>query len=201
MAVISNGTTLINNAALDSGISGGAMKLITTNTISSAVSSTSFTSSIDTTYKSYIFYFNNIKPSNVDAVFGFQGSTNGGSSYGVNTTVAYYNAYHDEADTSTNLGYRTGEDQANSTDYQSFQVNYGGEADENGAGWLQIFEPSSTTYIKHFTSRSSNYHSSDYAIDCFFGGYFNTTSAINAIDFKMSSGNIASGVIKMYGIL
>ena len=201
MAVISNGTTLINNAALDSGVSTGAMKLITTNTISSAVSSSSFTSSIDTTYKSYIFYWNNIKPSNADAVFGFQGSTNGGSSYGISTTVAYYNAYHNEADTSTNLGYRTDEDQANSTDYQSFQVNYGGEADENGAGWLQIFEPSSTTYIKHFISRSSNYHSADYAIDCFFGGYFNTTSAINAIDFKMASGNIASGVIKMYGIL
>ena len=201
MAVISNGTTLINNATLDSGVATGAMKLITTNTISSAASSISFTSGIDTTYKSYIFYWNNIKPSAVDAQFTFQGSTNGGSSYGISTTVAYYNAYHNESGTTTNLGYRTGEDQANSTDYQSFQVNYGGEADENGAGWLQIFEPSSTTYIKHFISRSSNYHSADYAIDCFFGGYFNTASNINAIDFKMDNGNTASGTIKMYGIL
>jgi len=200
MAVISNGTTLINNAALDSGVSTGAMKLITTSTVSSAVSSISFTSGIDSTYKSYVFYFNNIKLAS-GAEFGFQGSTNGGSSYGVSTTVAYYNAYHDEADTTFNLGYRTGEDQANSTDYQSFQINYAEGADENGAGWLQIFEPSSTTYIKHFISRSSNYHNANYAIDCFFGGYFNTTSAINAIDFKGAGVNITGGTIKMYGIL
>lgn len=201
MPVISNGTTLIDNGALDSGVPTGSLKLLATSTVSSAVASISFTSGIDTTYKSYIFYFTDIQAANTSVEFGFQGSTNGGSSYGVNTTVAFFNAYHNEGDSATDLGYRTGEDQASSTDYQTFQVNYGNGADECGCGWLQIFEPSSTTYVKHFISRSSNYHSADYAIDNIFGGYFNTTSAINAVDFKMSAGNITAGTIKMYGVL
>ena len=201
MAVISNGTTLIDAGALDSGVNKGAYKLISTTTLSSAAASISFTSGFSSTYNSYIFYFTDIKAANASVEFGFQGSTNGGSSYGISSTVAYFNAYHNESDTSTSVGYRTGEDQASSTDYQSFQVNYGNGSDESGCGWLQLFEPSSTGLVTHFISRSSNYHSADYAIDCFFVGYFNTTSNINAIDFKMSAGNISTGTIKMYGVL
>lgn len=200
MAVISGGTTLINNGALDSGVATGNLILLSTQTASNS-SSISFTSGIDSTYDSYIFKFVDIKTVTDGVQFGFQGSTNGGSSYGITTTVSYYNAYHDEGDSATSLGYRTGEDQASSTDYQSFQINYASGSDESGCGFLQLFNPSSTTFIKHFISRSSNYHNANYAIDCFFGGYFHTTSsAVNAIDFKTSSGNISTGTIKMYGV-
>jgi len=199
MAVISGGTTLINNGALDSGVATGNLILLSTQTASDS-SSISFTSGIDSTYDSYIFKFFDIKAATDSAEFSFQGSTDGGSSYGITLTCSYYNAYHDEADTATNLGYRTGEDQGGSTDYQTFQQDYGGGSDESGCGFLQLFKPSSTTFVKHVISRSNNYHSGNYAIDCFFGGYFHTTSAVNAIDFKMNTGNISTGTIKMYGV-
>ena len=155
---------------------------------------------LDNTYKEYLFTFKDIHPATNSVVFSFQGSTDSGSSYGVTATTSFFNAYHDEADSTTNLGYRTGEDLAQSTNFQGFQSNYGNLADESGAGYLHLFNPSSTTFVKHFISRSSNYHAGNYAIDNYFAGYFNTTSAIDAIQFKMSSGNIDAGDICLYGI-
>jgi len=199
MAVVSGGTTLIDNGALDAGVSTGSLILLSTQT-ASASASISFTSGIDSTYDSYVFKFYNIHPATDDVNFTFNGSTNGGSTYAVTKTTTFFNAYHNESDSVTNLGYRIGEDLAQSTSFQIFQSNYGADNDQNGCGYLTLFNPSSTTFVKHFISRSSNYHDSDYAMDNFIGGYFNTTSAINAIQFKMSSGNIDDGIIKMYGV-
>ena len=154
---------------------------------------------LDNTYKEYLFTFKDIHPATDSVTFSFQGSTNSGSSYGVTATTSFFNAYHDEADSATNLGYRTAEDLAQSTSFQGFQSNYGNLADESGAGYLHLFNPSSTTFVKHFISRSSNYHAGNYAIDNYFAGYFNTTSAIDAIQFKMSSGTF-DGDICLYGI-
>tara|TARA_R100000306_G_C4306078_1_gene107706 strand:- start:15 stop:635 length:621 start_codon:yes stop_codon:yes gene_type:complete len=156
---------------------------------------------LDNTYKEYIFTWKDIHPSNDGVAFSFQGSTDTGSSYGVTMTTSFFNAYHDEADSATSLGYRTGEDIAQGTGYQGFQVNYGADNDQSGCGFLQLFNPSSTTFVKHFISRSSNVHDGDYSMDNFVGGYFNTTSAIDAIQFKMSLGNIDVGDICLYGIL
>ena len=189
---------------LEATLSGGSMTFIKKLTASSS-STLSFVDGssdvvLDSTYKEYIFIFKDIHPATNDVFFSFQGSTDGGSSYGVTITTSFFNAYHNEANTTTNLGYRTGEDLAQSTSFQRFQSNYGAGSDESGCGFLHLFNPSSTTFVKHFISRSSNYHASDYAIDNFVGGYFNTTSAIDAIQFKMSSGNIDAGTITLYGI-
>ena len=190
--------------ALEATISGGSMTFIKKLTASSSgtLSFIDGSSSVvlDNTYKEYMFIFINVHPATDNVGFTFQTSTNGGSSYGVTVTTSFFNAYHNEAGNTTNLGYRTGEDLAQSTDFQLFQSNYGGGNDESGSGYLHLFNPSSTTFVKHFISRSSNYHQADYAMDNYIGGYFNTTSAIDAIQFKMASGNIDAGTITLYGI-
>ena len=197
--VVCNNNSLSAITSIPASITGGALNLISTQTASSS-STISFTSGIDSTYKEYIFKFIDIHPATDGVTFSFQGSTDTGSSYGVTMTTSFFNAYHNEADSATNLGYRTGEDLAQSTSFQGFQSNYGNGNDENGVGFLHLFDPSNTTFVKHFISRSSNYHSADYAIDNYVAGYFNTTSAIDAIQFKMSSGNIDAGTIKLYGV-
>tara|TARA_R100001126_G_scaffold100641_1_gene79114 strand:+ start:11 stop:616 length:606 start_codon:yes stop_codon:yes gene_type:complete len=197
--VVCNNNSLSAITSIPASISGGALNLISTQTASSSAT-ISFTSGIDSTYKEYIFKFIDIHPATDGVTFSFQGSTDTGSSYGVTMTTSFFNAYHNEADSATNLGYRTGEDLAQSTSFQGFQSNYGNGNDENGVGFLHLFDPSNTTFVKHFISRSSNYHSADYAIDNYVAGYFNTTSAIDAIQFKMSSGNIDAGTIKLYGV-
>ena len=200
MSIVKLNNRGVRSATTFGSITGlGSMVFISKQTASSS-STISFTSGIDSTYKEYLFTFKDIHPATNSVVFSFQGSTDSGSSYGVTATTSFFNAYHDEADSTTNLGYRTGEDLAQSTNFQGFQSNYGNLADESGAGYLHLFNPSSTTFVKHFISRSSNYHAGNYAIDNYFAGYFNTTSAIDAIQFKMSSGNIDAGTIKLYGI-
>ena len=196
---VCNNNSMSAITSLPSGVGGGSMNLISTQTASSS-STISFTSGIDSTYKEYIFKFIDIHPSSDNVEFSFNGSSDGGSNYNVTKTTTVFNAYHDEADSATNVGYRTSEDLAQSTAFQTFQIDYGADNDQNGVGTLHLFDPSNTTFVKHFISRSSNYHNADYAIDCYVAGYFNTTSAIDAIQFKMSSGNIDSGTIKLYGI-
>jgi len=196
---VCNNNSMSAITSLPSGVGGGSLNLISTQTASSS-STISFTSGIDSTYKEYIFKFIDIHPSSDNVEFSFNGSSDGGSNYNVTKTTTVFNAYHNEADSATDVGYRTFEDLAQSTAFQTFQIDYGADNDQNGVGTLHLFDPSNTTFVKHFISRSSNYHNADYAIDCYVAGYFNTTSAIDAIQFKMSSGNIDSGTIKLYGI-
>jgi hypothetical protein len=141
----------------------------------------------------------NIHPATDDVAFTFQTSTDSGSNYGVTLTSTAFHAYHNEADTATNLTYYTSRDLAQST---SFQIlgEVGNDNDQSVSGTLQLFNPSSTTYVKHFIATSSMSTSSDYLENQFYGGYFNTTSAINAVQFKMASGNIDDGIIKLYGV-
>jgi hypothetical protein len=201
MAVISNGTTLIDNGTLDAAIPTGKMTLLSTQT-ASASATISFTSGIDSTYDSYVFKFIDIHPATDNTDFGFQGSTNTGSSYGVTITSSHFSAYHDEADSGTNLGYdgSGNRDLAQSTNLQSLSSGTGNGNDECYSGTLHIFNPSSTTFVKHFIARGNHYNSGDYSINNHMAGYFNTTSAIDAIQFKFASGNTDAGVIKLYGI-
>ena len=180
-----------------SGLSGGALNLISTQTASSS-STISFTSGIDDTYDSYVFKFINIHASAAQDL-SFQTSTNGGSSYGVTATTTNFRAYHAEDDSGATLEYTTGADLAQSTNF--VLLNYGSVGtnnDDNCVGTLTLYNPSSTTFVKHFISNSNT--SIAYSIENFTAGYFNSTSAINAVQFKMSIGNIDSGVIKLYGI-
>ena len=158
----------------------------------------------DSTYKEYLFTFKDIHPQFDNVSLQFNGSDDDSShSYDVTKTTTFFDARHDEADSGTGLAYATGNDLAQETGFQMLSPNVGaGAADECTAGYLQIFNPSSTTFVKHFISRFNVYHTSDYSMDYYTAGYFNTTADITAIQFKFHhAGNIDSGDICLYGIL
>ena len=194
-----NNNSLSSITALPASISGGGLNLISTQTASSS-SSLSFTSGIDSTYKEYIFKFYNIHPASDNVAFQVNFSTDGGSNYNVTKTTTYFSAYHYESDSGAGLTYDTGNDLAQSTSYQNLSHTVGNSADESCSGTLQFFEPSSTTFVKHFITNCNQYRGDNISENDYSAGYGNTTSAINAVDFKFSSGNIDSGVIKLYGI-
>ena len=180
------------------GISIEEKKLATQTASTSAT--LSFTSNIDSTYNIYKFRFTDIHTGSNNVHFTFQGSTDTGSSYGVTATTTFFKAYHNEAGSTAVLGYITDDDSAQSTNFIKIAQGMGDGNDECCVGELFLFDPSSTTSVKHFLSRINNYQTSDYSQDIYVSGYFNTTSAIDAIQFKMGSGNIDSGTIEMYGI-
>jgi hypothetical protein len=158
---------------------------------------------LDSTYKEYVFTFNNIHPDTDNRYFEFNGSVDSGSNYNVTKTTTIWIAAHAESDSGTDLTYRTGQDLAQSTDYQKL-LSYGtvgGDNDQSLSGYLHLFNPSSTTFVKHFISRTSASDPTNFQLDSYIAGYLNTTSAINAITFRMASNNIQSGDICLYGIL
>jgi len=154
---------------------------------------------LDDTYKEYLFTFNNIHPATDTAFLSFNMSTDAGSNYNVTKTTTYFQAKHDEADSNTGLSYNTSYDLAQSTGFQNISSSIGNGNDECGSGYLHLFNPSSS-FVKHFIARTSNYHDSNFIFDIYTAGYGNTTSAIDAVQFKMSSGNIDAGDICLYGI-
>ena len=176
-----------------------AMTLITTNTSSNAASS-SFTSSIDSTYKLYIFKFYDVNPATDGADFTFQANATDSTSYDETITSTSFMAQQNEADGSPELGYLAGSDQAQGTAFQHLSYpNIGNGGDESAAGELHLFNPASTTYVKHFTATSTILEADDANFILFAAGYINTTTAIDDIQFKMSSGNF-DGKIKMWGV-
>jgi hypothetical protein len=177
----------------------GSLTHIATQTASSSAS-ISFTSGIDSTYKEYIFYFVNIHPQTDDKNFHFNMSIDGGSNYNVTKTTTFYEGYHKEDGSDSGLQYNTYVDLAQSTDFQPLAYNVGGDSDESCSGTLHLFNPSSTTFVKHYISRFNAYNSGNYSVDQFSAGYGNTTSAVNAIQFKFVSGNIDSGQILLFGL-
>ena len=176
-----------------------AEKKLATLTASSS-STLSFTTNIDSTYNIYKFRFVNIHPSGNDKHFTFNGSADTGSNYNVTKTTTFYYAWHNEGDSATALSYDTGADLAQSTAFQGIGFGLGSDNDQSLSGELFLFNPSSTTFVKHFISTVNLYTHNDYSMNSKMAGYFNSTSAIDAIQFKMNDGNIDSGTIEMYGI-
>ena len=204
MAIISNAVTIADAGAFSASL--GSMTLIKTLTASSS-STLSFVHGassvvLDNTYPIYIFKFINIHPANDGSGvnFQFQGSVNGGSGYGVNITSTAFLAQHNEDDSNTNFEYKTDHDLAQSTDFQELANFMGNDNDQSCSGHLTLFNPSSTTFVKQWIANTNNYTGSNFSVNFNYAGYFNTTSAINAIQFKIASGAIASGAIKLYGI-
>ena len=203
MSIVKLNNNGVKNATAFGSITGlGNLILIKTQTASgsASISFVDGASSVvlDNTYKEYIFYLNNIHPAS-QAFLGFNFSTDGGSNYNAVKTSTNFRAYHSEADAS-NLEYKDGDDIAQGTGLVLTAGNLGNANDESSSGELFLFSPSSTTFVKHFIFRSSSVSSAPAAFDCYVAGYVNTTSAVNAVQFKMSSGNIDTGVIKMYGV-
>ena len=199
MAFISNGTTILDNGAFD--VSLGNLVLISEQT-ASASASISFTSGIDSTYPIYKFEWSDIHPQNNAIQFEMNLSTDSGSNYNVTKTSTAWNTSNKENDTYNDLTYRTAWDLAQSTSNQILCQELGNESDMSASGELYLFSPSSTTYVKHWIGTSTYVQNFGGVgtLTIFTAGYANTTSAINAIKFQMSSGNIDAGTIKLYGI-
>ena len=192
--------TVEDITSFDNAASNATLVLLSTQT-ASASANISFTTGLDSTYDEYIFKFIDIHPATANQRFQFNMSTDGGSNYNVTKTSTFFLAYHNEADGDTTLGYDTAEDLAQSTAFQNLFYSTGNGADESGAGTLTLFNPASTTYVKHFIATTNNYRGDIvYSYNNYIAGYGNTTSAVNAIQFKFASGNIDDGVIKLYGV-
>ena len=184
-----------NLSGMNSGFPGAMIK-ISEQTVSNQAS-VSFTSGLDSTYDVYRFRFIEINPATDATRFQFQCSTDGGDNYDTILTSTTYKVYNTEAGSAT-LAYDQVTDQAQGTSYQDIQGDIGSASDECGAGELYLFAPSSTTSVKHFYSTIQAYDSVPQTRETFAAGYFNTTDVINAISFKMLSGNM-DGIIAMYG--
>ena len=186
--------------------SGGAMTFIKKLT-ASASATLSFVDGasdvvLDSTYKEYVFTFKHIHPGTEDStMLQFQGSIDSGSNYNVAMTTTSFRALHTEADT-TSLAYSASTDLAQGTGFQYLEegASMGNDNDQCLGGTLTLFNPSSTTFVKHFIGRTQFYEAASGSFEHYTAGYFNTTSAIDEIQFKMDSGNIDAGTISLYGI-
>jgi len=192
-----NNNSLSAITSLPASISSGSMTLIQEQTASSS-STISFTSGIDSTYDEYVFKFYDIHPASNDVAFQFQVNASGQTGFNETITSTTFDAYHAESGGAAALRYLTGADQAQGTSYQNL-INCTNGNDESAAGYLHLFNPSSTTFVKHFIARVCSTQQS-YANEQYTAGYINTTSAIDEASFKMASGYIDSGTIKLYGI-
>ena len=191
--------SIANVTAYNASVVTGGMVLISSQTASDSAS-ISFTTGIDSTYKEYQFWFIDINPATDGAALTFNMSTDSGSNYNVTKTTTSFNSIHTESGATANISYKTNQDLAQSTAFQIILVEIGNGADESGAGTLNLFNPSSTTYVKHFTATTNMYNAGNITVNSFTAGYGNTTTAINAVRFQMSSGNF-DGTILMYGIV
>jgi len=191
--------TVEDVTSFSSAASPATLVLISTQTASSSAT-ISFTSGLNSTYDEYIFKFINIHPATDGEEFQFNMSTDSGSNYNVTKTSTHFQAYHLENGTGAGTLYQTSHDLAQSTAFQTLSNDLGNDNDQSTSGTLIIFNPASTTYVKHFIATMNNTQEADYQTNYFIAGYGNTTSAVNAIQFKFSSGNIDDGIIKLYGV-
>tara|TARA_R100000655_G_scaffold100350_1_gene144752 strand:- start:1251 stop:1910 length:660 start_codon:yes stop_codon:yes gene_type:complete len=183
---------------------GGNLVKISATTLSSAAASISFTSGLTSTYKEYVFIFNNIHPATNLQGFLFNGSIDSGSNYNVTKTASLFRARLKEDDSNEELVIDSSRDSSQSTSGQYLNALLGNENDSSLSGVLHLFDPSNTTFVKHFlsiTNEMSLYGDSTVGPhNVFSAGYFNTTSAIDAVNFAMESGNIDAGTITLYGV-
>ena len=207
MSIVKLNNQGVKNATSFGSITGlGSMTFIKKLTASSS-STLSFVDGassvvLDNTYKEYLFTFNNIHPATNGAAFTFQANASGGSGYNETITSTQFQAYHKEDGSASGLGYNSGNDQAQGTGFQKLNGNIRNDNDASGAGYLHIFDPSSTTFVKHFIAVMVEPEdgSPTPLANLYTAGYFNTTSALDEFQFKMDSGNIDAGDICLYGI-
>ena len=199
MSIVKLSNNGVKNATAFGSITGlGSMVFLSKQTASSS-STISFTSGIDSTYKEYMFTFKNIHPATSNAYLTFQTDTGTNTSYNQTVTSSFFFAQQGEGDDGA-LAYATTRDLAQSTNFVPINIAQNNDNDGNACGYLHLFNPSSSTFVKHFMCRSIEMMSDPGLYDSYASGYFNTTTALTRVQFKMSSGNIDAGDICLYGI-
>ena len=204
MSIVKLNNNAVKNVTAFGSLTSGSMVFIKKLTASSS-STLSFVDGsssvvLDNTYKEYIFTFNNIHPATDSADIMINFSTDSGSNYNVAKTSTHFRAYHDEAGSATSLAYDNSNDMEQGTGNLNILLNIGNGNDECGSGYLHLFDPSSTTFVKHFIANMNRYDGADYTVNQYSAGYANTTSAIDAVRFQMDTGNMDAGDICLYGI-
>ena len=195
---VCNDRSMASITSLPSGVSGSSLVLISTETASSS-GTIQFTSGIDSTYKEYQVHFIDVHPSGDGAALQVN-FRDGSTAYDASKTTTSFQAQHTEGD-STQFTYEDGFDLANGTGFQYINRNTGNDNDQATSGILHLFDPSSTTFVKHFISQTNTIMSTDKSENNFVAGYCNTTTAIDGIQFKFDSGNIDAGTFKLYGVV
>ena len=202
MAIISNATTIADAGAFSASL--GSLTLIKTITLSSAAGTVSFVHGassvvLDGTYPLYKFVYTSVHPAEEGAIFQV-GFRDGGSNYDATKTTTNFEPIANEGDSSAEIAYQPAQDLAQGTGFQTLIRNNGNGNDECGSGEMYLFNPSSTTFVKHFMARGCGHHQGDYTTTSFVAGYCNVTAAIDAVQFKFHSDNIDAGTFKLYGI-
>ena len=204
MALVKYNNNSISDVTELAGVPAGALTHIKTLTASSSATLSFVDGSsdvvLDNTYPVYVFKCINMHPATDNVKLNINFSVDTGSNYNVNKTTTIFRAFHKEDDSSTNLNYETGSDLAQSTSAANLSLEIGNGSDESCSGTFTIFEPSSSVFVKHFIADFNTYQYGSITMNHIASGYGNTTSAIDAIQFAMNSGNIDSGTIKLYGI-
>ena len=206
MSLVKYNNNSISAVTSVASIPSGAMTLIKTLTASSSATLSFVDGSdgvtLDSTYPIYLFKFINVHPATNGAAFTFQANAVGGSGYNETITSTQFQAYHKEDGSASGLNYNNGGDQAQGTGFQRLNGNIRNDSDASGSGEVYIFNPSSTTFVKHFMAVMVEPEdgSPTPLANLYTAGYFNTTSALDEFQFKFSSGNIDAGKIKLYGI-
>ena len=185
----------------DHGYAGDGWYLISTFTSDGSDTTASFTSGISSTYKEYVFVITGIHPETDNKKFTWQVSIDAGSNYNVATTSTYLQIYNNEADNSRAFQYSTDRDQAQGTGFNVLCNSVGSDADQTCSGLVHLYNPASTTYVKHYMAKMNCQQASDYVVAEQTQGYYNTTSAVNAVQFKFDSGEIQAGKIQMFGVI
>ena len=202
MGLISAASTIFDAGSMSAGF-GGSMTFIKKLTASSSATLSFVHGSggvvLDDTYKEYVFTYNNIHPS-ADAADLTVNFRDGGTAYDATKTSSFFWAYHAEDNSDVTLNYASSNDLAQGTGVQPISSNPGYDNDQCCSGTLHLFNPSSTTFVKHFISISNSTEPADYSINSYAAGYANVTAAIDGVQFAFESGNIDSGDICLYGI-
>ena len=193
-----NNQSLTEITAFPSAVALGGMVLLATETASSS-STITFDSDIDSTYKEYIFKFIDIHPSAADNHFQVN-FRDGSTAYDATKTTTFFRSVHREDDGLGSIGYITGSDLAQSTAAQPLNVTLDAENDSCLVGQLHLYNPSSTTFVKHFIARTQEVLYAASSQEVYVAGYCNVTAAIDGVQFAMNSGNIDAGTIKLYGV-
>ena len=197
----SNDKSMSNITALPSGVSAKSLILLDTFTSDGSDDTATFASSIDSTYKEYVFKYIDIHPQTKS---NFQvGFRDGSTAYDATKTTTFFTAHHAEDDSPASLAYSAGNDLAQATGFHNIVFEANTDNDNSVSGILHLYDPSSTTFVKHFFSicNSASDDGGDLSVNAYTAGYCNVTAAIDGVQFKFASGQIQGGVIKMYGVV
>ena len=196
-----NDKSMSNITALPSGVSAKSMILLDTFTSDGSDDTATFASSIDSTYKEYVFKYIDIHPQTKS---NFQvGFRDGSTAYDATKTTTFFTAHHAEDDSPASLAYSAGNDLAQATGFHNIVFEANTDNDNSVSGTLHLYDPSSSTFVKHFLSvcNSASDDGGDLSVNAYTAGYCNVTAAIDGVQFKFASGQIQGGVIKMYGVV